>query len=167
MTQILEDTEVVSKFFQTAVKKRETESENIEPEQDTTSVDFLQWYYSDSTSSKRVEVENRIQRLLTPADSKFKVAQKAVCLVLVEYLTCKKNMQRYAKKLKTRKEKQTKQSAILSKVIQENEEKRKQKLVKSVQLYQAVNHVLDTQRKQHFTIGEEFWKQHFMPSSTT
>jgi len=153
---IFEDPEIIEKFFMLKIPEEHsmnhdsitTEQLNLISESSETlaTTNFVEWYfYRPEFATKRDEVTLRIQKLLAQPEAKFKTSQKVAA-------------QKQAKKLKLRKEKLAKTTTFMNKTINEYEEKRKQKCMRSLQGHTAKFSNITQHKLHRMQLGEEYWK---------
>ncbi|EFA76742.1 hypothetical protein PPL_09493 [Heterostelium album PN500] len=106
---------------------------------------FIDTYYRDDFTPKRIEIETRIAKLMQPVETKFNSQQE-------------KLVKLKEKRIKQRKDKLLKQHSTIQKLLQEVEEKRRACANKMIAQYIAKSKSIPQHSKERLKLGKERWE---------
>eukprot|EP01133_Synstelium_polycarpum_P014975 gene14975-17709_t len=149
ISNILEDPSVIQMFFDASSDQpidTPSDSSNGGNDNNNQVIDnaFIEWYYRDDFTPKRIEIETRIGKLMAPVETKHNSSQE-------------KLVKAKEKRIKQRKDKISKHQLILQKLVQETEEKRRARATKMINAYTTKTKAIPRHSEDRLKLGKERW----------
>ncbi|GAM25725.1 hypothetical protein SAMD00019534_089000 [Acytostelium subglobosum LB1] len=148
ISNILEDATVIHLFFDNNNMSQHSpvagHHNNDDIENNDPITYFIESYYREEFTPKRIEIETRIGKLLAPVETKFNSQQE-------------KLVKSKEKRIKQRKDKISKQQSTIQKLVQETEEKRKIRANKMQTQYTSRSKQMPIHSEERLKLGKERW----------
>eukprot|EP01132_Coremiostelium_polycephalum_P007664 gene7664-9429_t len=167
ISNILEDHQVISYFFEETdrvansahimnndedqeigaiemIAGGDQQQQNQQHHNDQFSIGFIEWYYSEDVTPKRIDIETRIGKLLAPLETKLNTLQEKLAKLK-------------EKRIKQRREKISKNLSSILKLVQETDDKRKSRSNKMIVQYSQKSQSIPIKSQDRLKLGQERW----------